>query len=163
LGPPAVGELRRLGDGRTYLRDAALLPDGKRALAGFGNELVMWDLVTGGVIRRFAGDRFIVERIALSADGRIAVSAGTARGVSVWDVEMGKETQQLKGHSGPIRCLALSSDGRIALTGGGMALLRNGQPVIENGRQIYDDVGVRVWDTATGQELRRFPGHTNVL
>ncbi len=163
LGPLATGEIRRLGDGRTLLRACVVLPDGKRALAGFGSDLVLWDLTTGGVVRRYPSDRVVVRLIAVSRDGRIAATAGSDRTIRVWDVETGQEKQQLKGHTSEIRCLGLTPDGRLALSGGGTPVVRDGKVVQANGRTVYDDLGVRVWDTATGQELRRFMGHETML
>jgi WD40 repeat protein/serine/threonine protein kinase len=51
---------------------------------------------------------------------------------------------RFRGHTGPVRCLAISSDGKRALSGG-------------------DDKTLRLWDLASGVELRRFDGHTDAV
>ncbi len=63
-----------------------------------------------------------VESVAVSADGRLAVSASSDRigssdsMLKVWDLETGREVRSLTGHSGPVVHLALSPDGRRAVS-----------------------------------------------
>ena len=64
----------------------------------------MWDLETGAELRTLAGHSFRVSGVALSADGRRAVSASDDQTLKVWDLETGAELRTLAGHS--IRSLA---------------------------------------------------------
>lgn len=69
-------------------------------------------------------------------------------------VEDGRVLQVFQGHQAPIRSVALSADGRFALTGsGGGGLDWNG-----NGVKSFTtgDGAIRMWNVATGAEMRRF-------
>ena len=51
--------------------------------------------------------------MALSGDGRIAVSASEDKTLKVWEVESGRELRTLTGHTGAVTGVALSG-GRAA-------------------------------------------------
>ena len=55
--------------------------------------------------------------MAVSPDGRFALSAGRNHVIKVWDLEAGTEARPLEGHSGPVQTVAISRDGRFALSG----------------------------------------------
>jgi serine/threonine protein kinase len=81
-----------------------------------------------------------VNALAVSADGRRAVSGGDDGCVCVWDTTMGSPTAVLTGHDGPVLAVAIDADGHRALSGGKDGL-------------------VIVWDLAAGQEICRLTGH----
>jgi WD40 repeat protein len=155
-----VGPVRRLkerlvGDmGQPW--KAAFLPDGKRVLsAGFDKVLRLWDAETGRELRRFEGHSEAVTALAISPDGRLALSGGGASrpmawvtgkdlALRLWDLTSGKTIRDFKGHTGIIWCLAFSPDGRRALSGS-------------------RDHTARLWDVATGREVRRFQHNDVVL
>jgi WD40 repeat protein len=62
--------------------------------------------------------------VALSADGKRAVSASFDLTVRLWDVESGKELHVFRGHTQSIWVVAISPDGRLALSGGDDRVLR---------------------------------------
>ncbi len=68
--------------------DAAVSPDGKRALsAGWEDKAVrLWDLETGKELHRFDGHTTHVLGVAFSPDGKRAVSSDAACTVRVWRV-----------------------------------------------------------------------------
>jgi serine/threonine protein kinase len=65
------------------------------------------------------------------------------------------ELRRFEGHTGVVWNLAFASDGRrLASASGGVA---------KDGKLQAGDSGVRIWDTASGQELHRLPGkHSRV-
>jgi WD40 repeat protein len=80
--------------------------------------------------------------LALFADGRRAITAGTDRSLRVWDLELGKELRQIPTNArGVMRTLALTADGRWLFAGG-------------------DDNLVHLWDVEAGKVVRQFKGHT---
>ena len=76
-----------------------------------------------------------VAAVAISADGRRAVSGGHDGTVRVWDLDTGQQQAKLSGHDGPVAAVAISADGRRAVSGG-------------------HDGTVRAWDLDTGEPLR---------
>jgi WD40 repeat protein len=79
--------------------------------------LRLWDLDSGQEIRRFCGHTGGVTRIAITRDGRSAVSASHDKTVRVWDLQTGKELHCFTGHTEGVIDVALSPDGRYALSG----------------------------------------------
>jgi WD40 repeat protein len=73
-----------------------------------------------------------VRAVALSSDGRHALSGSDDGTLIWWDLERGLPLKTLAGHQGWVRAVALSSDGRHALSGS-------------------RDATVRLWDLASGQ------------
>ena len=89
-----------------------------------------------------SGHSNIVKGVALSADGRLAISASGDKTLKVWDVSKGRELCTLKGHNDSVYGVALSADGMLAIS----ASL---------------DKTLKVWDVATGRELYTLQGHSD--
>jgi WD40 repeat protein/serine/threonine protein kinase len=94
-----------------------------------------------GEIRRFEGHEGEIIQVALSRDGRLALSGSADRTARLWDVASGKELKKLEGHFGQVDAVAFSPDGSRVLTAG-------------------EDHRLRLCDVASGKILRRFRGHT---
>ncbi len=80
--------------------------------------------------------------MAVSADGRRAVSASGDRTLKVWDLETGRELRTLEGRSSYVYGVAASADGRRAVS-------------------ASDDRTLKVWDLDTGRELCTLAGHSD--
>jgi WD40 repeat protein len=105
-----------------------------------------------------------INAVALSPDGKLAITAGADAATLVWDVSTGKILRQLipeadeargsltnalssiflngvvrgiGGHLAAVRGVAVSADGRYVLTGG-------------------DDATLRIWNIETGKEVKQF-------
>ena len=96
------------------------------------------------LVRTLQGHTDRVRGVALSGDGRRAVSASYDRTMKVWDVETGLELRTFRGHTDTVRGVALSGDGHRAVS-------------------TSDDRTLKVWDVETGRELRTLQGHTGSI
>src|SRR5262245_40813372 len=92
---------------------------------------------------RLTGHTDAVLGLALSPNGRHAVSAGKDGTLRLWDIASGKEARVFTQQPQAILAAAFSPRGDQVLSASG--------------------VTVRLWDMETGQEAARFVGHTNAV
>jgi eukaryotic-like serine/threonine-protein kinase len=179
-------ERLRLGDGKHEMSCIATLPTVSHVLAGHGVAVRLWDLSSGQEIRRFTGHSDAVRCLAVSRDGRQAVTGSDDRTVRLWDLQSGREVQRLPRHGAGVSGVALSPDGRYILTGSHDQTLQlwdasSGRlvrkfdtprgPVLcvgfsPEGRSVLSghfDTTLRLWDVGTGREERRFTGHRQMV
>src|SRR5262249_3827945 len=77
--------------------------------------------------------------LVFSDDGKFLAS-GNKEGIFLWDPVSGNEHRQLKGDQAEVNSMAFSPNGKILLSAG-------------------QDKKVRLWDVATGKELRHWDSH----
>ncbi|HST19482.1 MAG TPA: WD40 repeat domain-containing protein, partial [Blastocatellia bacterium] len=117
-------------------RSVAYSKDGRFILTG----ALLWDAATGQEIRRFVGHPNGVDAVAFSPDGKSILTGGTLdKTACIWNIATGKEIKRLISPN-EVRTVAYSSDGKFILTGGNTI--------------------ARLWDAATGREIRSFIGHS---
>jgi len=98
--------------------------------------------VPGGVlIRTLEGHTYSVYGVAVTPDGRCAVSASTDKTLKVWDLESGICLRTLEGHTDCVNGVAVTPDGRCAVS-------------------ASTDKTLKVWDLESGTCLRTLEGHT---
>lgn len=134
---------------------AAYSPDGLRIVtASIGETFAIRDARTGARVRTLAaltGEATIGSlpsdaRVAYSSDGRYVIS-GVYGGAVTWDAETGRVVRTFPARDAVVA--AISPDGRLVLgatTEVGPGEIREGEPYSE----------LRLWDLATGVEVRRF-------
>jgi WD40 repeat protein len=148
-----TGELNHEMRGHTAaIMSVTLSLDGKRALTGSADRSMrLWDLNSGEEIRNFAGHPHTVWDVAFSPDGKKALS-GCSDGMSrLWDLESGDVLLTLETlKNGRAWTVAFSPDGNQAVTGGGNSF----------DKKEATEASLRLWDLATGKEIRQFSGHT---
>ena len=111
----------------------AFSPDGARLASGGDGGVRVWDVVSGEELLAPGGHGGVVLSVAFSPDGaRLATGGGG--GVRVWDAASGEELLAPGGHSGVVMSVAFSPDGARLASGGA-------------------DRTVRVWDSATGDQI----------
>ncbi|MBM4046270.1 MAG: tetratricopeptide repeat protein, partial [Planctomycetes bacterium] len=137
-------------------------------------------------VRTFGKRSGSIKSIALSADGRWALSGSEDYALLLWDVTTGECHRVFQGHTYIVYSVALSSDGRWAVSGSGDETLRLWK--VNTGRCVRTfeghaglvrsvtlsvdnrwalsgstDTTLRFWDIATGQCVRGFWGHAGYV
>jgi len=137
-------------------------PDGKVLVVKHADHVIrIWDTMTGKMrcsLPRFGTTRFPHPH-AFSADGRVVATAPSSQDnsfIRLWDAATGKELGKLawEDMTSPT-CLAFSPAGKYLVA----AHIREGLEA----RGRSDGIGIRLWDLATGRELRRFQTPTREL
>jgi WD40 repeat protein len=156
----------------------AFSPDGTRAVTGLeDNTVIVWDLETGEQEYVLEGHTNSIFGVAVSPDGRWAASGGADAIVILWNLADGTEARRLTEHDGSISNVAFSPDGQALLATSGNVLeiwdVNTGDLIRRfeghtggvwravfspDGARLLSaaaDNTLRVWDTASGRELRR--------
>ncbi len=140
-------ELCRLEGHQGPVWKAVFSADGQRVLSGSGfpngdSTMRLWDVETGREIRQFRNDgKNWVFGVAISRDGKQVLS-GNSVGLSLWEVETGAVIRQMD----------FDSTNKTVLT---VAFSPNGKRAVSGG----SDRVVRLWDLASGTQIRQLTGH----
>jgi WD40 repeat protein len=117
---------------------------GKVAVSTDQNDITihLWNLKTGScelVLRNNEGrNQDSVESVAITPDGRIALSGNRSGGECIWDLKTGKSLRHVKMGGHIAKSLDMTPDGRIA---------------ISTGDSPIDDT-IRLWNLKTGRCVR---------
>ncbi|CDF36581.1 WD40-repeat containing protein [Chondrus crispus] len=160
------------------------------AVIGYGDgTLQFWSVSEKKVLWSVCGHESAVCSVAMSGDGKRAVSGSWDRSVRVWDVDTGLQIgDALTGHTSVVASVAMSGDGKRAVSGSWDESVRVWD--LDTGLQIGDaltghtdgvesvamsgdgkravsgswDESVRVWDVDTGLQIGdALTGHTSVV
>ena len=91
-------------------------------------------------VAQLVGHGGFVKSVAVSKDGRTAITAGFDYRLILWDLADQSELRDFQGHEAPVNSVAFLADGRRAVSSG-------------------DDGTLRLWDLASGALLHTFEGH----
>jgi WD40 repeat protein len=94
----------------------------------------------GPLIRTFEGHMCWVHAVALTPDGRCAVSGSGDGTLRVWHLRGSRPARIFTGHKAPVKALALTPDGRRIVS-------------------ASIDRTLRVWDLESGQTVYTLEGH----
>jgi WD40 repeat protein len=177
------------------INSIAFLPDGKNVITASGAKLKIWNLKSGAEKQILAGhsgwksgQTFMTGRendilaVAVSQDGRKAITASADRTLKLWNLKEAREEVCLVGHSGSVNAVALDENSHLAVSGSsdktvkvwdlkrvkspavpiGHFLKINTLSISPDGRFLVsgsDDNTVKIWDLEKRQEIRSLKGH----
>jgi WD40 repeat protein len=123
----------------------AVSGDGRRAVSAAAHDLTLklWDLETGHELRTLTGHSAGVLGVAMSGDGRLAVSGSKDGTLKIWNLGTRLEPWNLTGHRSEVLGVAVSGDGRWAVS--------------------VSDWELKVWDLETARELRALAGDFRLM
>ena len=150
------GEVKTIGDRRTM--SIAVSPDKQSVLTGewpsevFSTPhpyMILWDINAGSEIRGYKDpEGSAVSTVAISPDGRYALSGHLGGKMFLWDVASGRVINSVKADRAflapDVNSVAFSPDGRRIVT-------------------CSWDHTAKVWDASSGKELLNLKGHTRRL
>jgi len=133
----------------------AFSPDGRKAVSGGTDGIILWDIETGKMRHVFEGScppptKTSGPCVAFSPDGRYIVSGDSEENLKLWKANdysieqafVKNASEQNNKSETKINCLSFSPDGRQVLTAGERLVL---------------------WDIATGRIIRIFTGHKKTI
>jgi WD40 repeat protein/serine/threonine protein kinase len=189
----ATGQsIRRFFGSAVWQGAVDFLPDGQFVALGEAefndSRVVIFNVTSGQPVGYLVGHTSWIDSLAVSRDGRRALSGADDQRAIFWNLETGEALIELRGHSALLRGVALSPDGQLALTAsndGSMLLwdVDEASPTFGQSLRAFTghrasvlevafspdgrlavsgsrDQNIIVWDVATGQPIRTYSGHT---
>ncbi|WP_294537695.1 PH domain-containing protein [uncultured Rhodoblastus sp.] len=173
------------------IESVALTKDGHYLLAGSDDSSIrLWDLQSGRMVRKFNGRVTLPASVAFSPDGRMAIATSAPDQVKVWNTADGEMLYYVEMPGAPYGAAFSSTGDRFAAGGDGrgQGTIRiwdasRGQLLLSfaNGntfKQVLSldfspdgrwlaagayEHDLKIWNTATGQAVHNFSGHTSYV
>jgi RNA polymerase sigma factor (sigma-70 family) len=137
-------------------------PD-SRTLAAFGTresgdpknrqpmeEISLWDLDTGQRLNSWTGHVGGAYCGTFARDGKTLITGGRDQAIRLWDVPTGKEIRRFRVAAPAVGHLVLSPDEKL------LAGIETKGAVLPSGLAWSATNNVRIWELATGKQLRHF-------
>ncbi|MFS8117945.1 MAG: hypothetical protein ACMG55_05570, partial [Microcoleus sp.] len=140
----------------------------------------------GRLLRTLTGHTDWVQAVAITPDGKRAISASSDHTLKVWHLETGEELSTLRGHLTYVNAVAVTPDGTKVISGSwdntikiwnletgteiltlaGDTFAVEAVAVTPDGTKVISgswDGSIKVWNLATGAVIFNFKGHSSFV
>ncbi len=160
---PSDGKTIRTMKPQMMVTALAISPDGRFVATGL-KSVMLSDITSGRTEKTLDGPGNLISSVAFSQDGRFVAAGSWDKTARLWEVGSGKLVQTLRpamelppGAAAHLRSSEDRADAEEAFTlpVTGVSFSPDGKLLATAGA----DKTVRLWDLATGKEVRKFVGH----
>jgi WD40 repeat protein/energy-coupling factor transporter ATP-binding protein EcfA2 len=152
-------QINRLEGHRNPVTTLEMSRDGRKALTGdaYIHKLILWDVGTWEPLNTFTAHRYDIRSvinidIAISPDGRKALSCSSDGMLILWDLVDPRAIRVFEGHKDNITDVSFTPDGQYLLSSSGR---------FDQSMAMTDDNSIRMWDLKTGEQTRVFEGNND--
>ena len=136
-------------------RPLAFTPDGGQLISATDSGMVfIWDVDSAEPVARLALHDDLVSHVVVHPDGELAFTVSADGSLVAWDIGGFGNMKQIRGHDASVLDVAFLPDSRHFVTSSGR---------MTADAAIANDNTLRLWDSVTGQEERRFEGHNDSI
>jgi len=177
--------LNKFAAGKKIIKALAFTPDSQHLFfADKDRTIKYWSLENNQLVSTLTGHAGEINSLAVSARGSLLLSVSDDRTAKIWDIQRLKQIKTLKNHTGIVFDGVFSQDDKTiatasvdksivfwSLKGKVLDTIRDHSDVVNSIAYIdrstlvsaSDDKTIRIWNTETGQELRRIAEHTKAV
>jgi WD40 repeat protein len=140
-----IARYRGLGD----CWKACLCSNGRRALVAHSDDIRLYDMEARDCVSVLRGHHGLVRSLAVSADGRYAVTGGFDQTVRLWELASGRCLCTFKEHTAVIEAVGISQEGGFAFS------IDTGYS--DSTRPNADHATIAVWRAAANSPVKNAP------
>lgn len=111
------------------------------ATSGKDNNIIIWDIQSGTILRKLTGLDKLTKALAFSPDDKLLVSGGKDSKAYIWNIDSGQIVYSLAGHSDDVNAVCVNFDNSIAASGSA-------------------DMSIMIWNIGSGKLLVTLPAHS---
>jgi WD40 repeat protein/uncharacterized caspase-like protein len=154
-------QLRILTRAADEISFVSFSPDGEILASVDGDATIkLWSVTSGKELRaltKYPAQYGSVRSVTFSSDSQTLATGNQSGTIKLWAVATGQELRNLTRHSQGVGDLAFSPDSRTLASGSEYTTISPEDNILANG--VYD-YSIKLWDVATGSQLRTLVGHS---
>lgn len=129
-------------------------PDGNFVVAGFGEQMRLWDIEKKKCVKTFKGHRHqdTIHSVKFNPDGTRILSGSGDNTVKLWDVVTGECIRTFIGHDDNIKSFLKSGVTSVSFS-------KNENHALSGSA----DKTIKIWNTETGECIFTLEGHTQII
>ena len=130
--------------GVSMSRGVTISQDGRYLLESLSSEVTLYDATSGNKVHSFVGHTGNVGSVAISPDGRSALTGSDDKTTRLWNIATEQQIRSFQGNETAVNVVAFSPDGKTVMS-------------------VGKDKSIRLWDADTGNDLQVIESQASVL